>query len=40
MSIEEGIEAELARLQEIFSTADAFEGLSSVGKKAPAFKGA
>ncbi|RLB17754.1 MAG: 3-hydroxyacyl-CoA dehydrogenase/enoyl-CoA hydratase family protein [Deltaproteobacteria bacterium] len=39
MSIEEGIEAELARLQEIFSTQDALEGLSSVGKKAPAFKG-
>lgn len=39
MSIEEGIEAELARLQEIFSTADALEGLSSVGKKAPTFKG-
>ena len=40
MSIEEGIEAELGRLEEIFSTADALEGLSSVGKRAPAFKGA
>lgn len=39
ISIEEGIEAELARLQEIFSTEDALEGLSSVGKKAPEFKG-
>jgi len=39
MSIEEGIEAELARLLEIFSTEDALEGLSSVGKKAPVFKG-
>ncbi len=38
MSIEEGIEAELARLPEIFSTSDALEGLTSVSGK-PVFKG-
>ena len=39
LTIEEGIEAELARLEEIFSTEDALEGLSTVGRKAPQFKG-
>jgi enoyl-CoA hydratase/3-hydroxyacyl-CoA dehydrogenase len=34
------IEIELERLQEIFSTADALEGLSSVGRRRPEFKGA
>jgi enoyl-CoA hydratase/3-hydroxyacyl-CoA dehydrogenase len=39
-SIEEGIDIELGRLNEIFSTADALEGLSSLGRKRPEFKGA
>jgi len=38
--IEEGVRLELARLEEIFSTADAYEGLSSLGRRPPAFKGA
>ncbi|MGD9327176.1 MAG: enoyl-CoA hydratase/isomerase family protein, partial [Desulfobacterales bacterium] len=38
-SIEEAMEIELGRLNEIFSTADALEGLSSLGRKRPAFKG-
>ena len=39
-SIEEAIEIELGRLNEIFSTADALEGLSSLGRKRPEYKGA
>jgi enoyl-CoA hydratase/3-hydroxyacyl-CoA dehydrogenase len=39
-SIEEAIEIELGRLNDIFSTADALEGLSSLGRKRPEFKGA
>jgi len=39
-SIEEAMEIELGRLNEIFSTADALEGLSSLGRKRPEFKGA
>ena len=39
-SIEEAVEIELDRLNEIFSTADALEGLSSLGRKRPEFKGA
>jgi enoyl-CoA hydratase/3-hydroxyacyl-CoA dehydrogenase len=38
--IEEGVGLELERLEEIFSTADAYEGLSSLGRRPPAFKGA
>jgi hypothetical protein len=38
-SIVEAIEIELGRLNEIFSTADALEGLSSLGRKRPVFKG-
>jgi len=39
-SIEEAAEIEIKRLEEIFSTEDALEGLSSVGrKKRPEFKG-
>ena len=34
------VEIELGRLQDIFSTADAFEGLSSAGRRRPEFKGA
>jgi enoyl-CoA hydratase/3-hydroxyacyl-CoA dehydrogenase len=38
--IEQGIAMELSRLEEIFSTADAYEGLSSLGKRRPVFRGA
>lgn len=38
-SIPDAIEIELGRLEEIFSTADALEGLSSLGRKRPEFKG-
>lgn len=40
LSLREAIEVELARLSEIFATADALEGLSSLGRKRPEFKGA
>ena len=33
-------EIELARLSEIFATADALEGLTSLGRKRPEYKGA
>ena len=36
----EAVEIELGRLQDIFSTADALEGLSSAGRRRPEFKGA
>jgi enoyl-CoA hydratase/carnithine racemase len=36
----EGLSMELARLEEIFSTRDAYEGLSSLGKRRPEFQGA
>jgi enoyl-CoA hydratase/3-hydroxyacyl-CoA dehydrogenase len=39
-AIEQGIAMELSHLEEIFSTADAYEGLSSLGKRRPVFKGA
>jgi enoyl-CoA hydratase/3-hydroxyacyl-CoA dehydrogenase len=39
-SMTEAVEIELGKLQEIFSTADALEGLTSVGRKRPEFKGA
>ena len=35
----EAVEIELSRLAEIFSTEDALEGLSSLGRKRPEFKG-
>jgi len=35
----EAVEIELGRLNEIFSTSDALEGLSSAGRKRPEFKG-
>jgi len=38
-SITDGVETELGRLSDIFSTADALEGLSSAGRKRPEFKG-
>jgi enoyl-CoA hydratase/3-hydroxyacyl-CoA dehydrogenase len=39
-TMEEAVEIELGRLEEIFSTADALEGLSSFGRKRPEYKGA
>jgi len=39
-SMEEAVEIELGRLNEIFSTADALEGLSSLGRKRPEYTGA
>jgi enoyl-CoA hydratase/3-hydroxyacyl-CoA dehydrogenase len=38
-TLEEGLAAELSHLVEIFSTRDAQEGLSSLGKRAPEFAG-
>ncbi len=37
--MKEAVDIELGRLQEIFSTSDALEGLSSLGRKRPEFKG-
>jgi enoyl-CoA hydratase/3-hydroxyacyl-CoA dehydrogenase len=37
--LQDGLAMELGHLQEIFSTKDAHEGLSTLGKKAPAFEG-
>jgi len=39
LSLAEGIKQELVHLNEVFSTADALTGLSSVGKGRPAFEG-
>ena len=39
VSLEEGLAMELAHLHEIFTTKDAYEGLSTLGKKAPVFQG-
>jgi enoyl-CoA hydratase / 3-hydroxyacyl-CoA dehydrogenase len=39
LPIEEGLRLELSHLREIFSTRDAYEGLSSLGKKPPVFEG-
>jgi enoyl-CoA hydratase/3-hydroxyacyl-CoA dehydrogenase len=38
-SMEEAVEIELGRLEEIFATADALEGLSSLGRKRPQYRG-
>jgi len=38
-SMKDAVEIELGRLEEIFSTDDALEGLSSLGRKRPQFKG-
>jgi enoyl-CoA hydratase/3-hydroxyacyl-CoA dehydrogenase len=38
-SMTEAVEIELGRLGDIFSTADALEGLSSFGRKKPEYKG-
>jgi hypothetical protein len=37
--IEQGVAMELSHLEEVFSTADAYEGLSTLGKRRPVFKG-
>jgi enoyl-CoA hydratase/3-hydroxyacyl-CoA dehydrogenase len=39
VGLEQGLEMELAHLEEIFSTRDAYEGLSTLGKKPPVFEG-
>jgi len=39
LPLDEGLRLELAHLQEIFSTKDAYEGLSSLGRKPPVFEG-
>jgi enoyl-CoA hydratase / 3-hydroxyacyl-CoA dehydrogenase len=39
LPIDEGLALELAHLHEIFATKDAYEGLSSLGKKPPVFTG-
>ncbi|MEN8211986.1 MAG: 3-hydroxyacyl-CoA dehydrogenase NAD-binding domain-containing protein [Thermodesulfobacteriota bacterium] len=39
MSIEQAVEFELSQLDTLFNTKDAHEGLSSVGKRKPVFKG-
>ncbi len=38
-TLADGVEAELAHLTQIFATADAYEGLSTLGKSKPVFKG-
>jgi enoyl-CoA hydratase/carnithine racemase len=38
-TIDEGLAAELSNLARIFSTKDAFEGLSSLGVRRPTFRG-
>ena len=38
-TLDEGLRLELGRLREIFGTEDAYEGLSTLGKKKPSFKG-
>jgi enoyl-CoA hydratase/carnithine racemase len=38
-SLPEAVEIELGSLQKIFSTSDALEGLSSLGRKKPEYKG-
>jgi enoyl-CoA hydratase/3-hydroxyacyl-CoA dehydrogenase len=37
--LQAGLQAELSHLQEIFSSEDAYEGLSSLGRRRPEFKG-
>lgn len=39
-SLEDGLRLELAQLKSIFSTQDAWEGLTALGKREPSFKGA
>ena len=39
LPIDEGLRLEFSHLREIFATKDAYEGLSSLGKKQPVFRG-
>jgi enoyl-CoA hydratase/3-hydroxyacyl-CoA dehydrogenase len=39
LPMREAVEIELGRLKDIFATADALEGLSTVGRRRPEFKG-
>jgi enoyl-CoA hydratase/3-hydroxyacyl-CoA dehydrogenase len=39
LRLEDGLQRELDRVPEIFATRDAYEGLSSLGKRAPVFEG-
>ena len=39
LSMADAAEVELSRLSEIFATEDALEGLSTMGRKKPAYKG-
>jgi enoyl-CoA hydratase/3-hydroxyacyl-CoA dehydrogenase len=39
VSIDDGLALELSHLHEIFATKDAYEGLSSLGRKTPVFEG-
>jgi enoyl-CoA hydratase/3-hydroxyacyl-CoA dehydrogenase len=39
LSMEDAVEVELGRLTDIFSTADALEGLSTVGRSRPQYQG-
>ena len=39
LPIQDGLRLELSHVREIFSTRDAYEGLSNLGKKAPVFEG-
>jgi enoyl-CoA hydratase/3-hydroxyacyl-CoA dehydrogenase len=39
LPMRDAVEIELARLKDVFATADALEGLSSVGRRRPEFKG-
>ena len=39
LPLDEGLRLELAHLRQIFATRDAYEGLSSLGRKTPVFEG-
>ncbi len=39
LPLDEGLQLELSHLEEIFSTKDAYEGLSSLGRRPPVFEG-
>ncbi|MEZ4653729.1 MAG: hypothetical protein R3E12_09090 [Candidatus Eisenbacteria bacterium] len=38
-ALDDGLAMEMAHMEEIFRSEDAIEGLSSVGRKQPAFRG-
>lgn len=39
LSVDSAVALELERLEEVFSTSDAYEGLTSIGRRAPVFSG-